>query len=115
MMLMVTSLRCRTGPDDFQPEYERFRANYMPQLRSAAMLVMAEFTRQVGARGAVDAFDRMSVSMANEFGAGHPRLSCGELKQKVAELAVARGEGPLAEASSLLLGPGRQPIRVARR
>ncbi|MGC1270364.1 MAG: S-adenosyl-L-homocysteine hydrolase [Croceibacterium sp.] len=116
MMLMVTSLRCRFGEDDFRVEYDRFRASNLPVLRDAALMVTGEFTRQYGKQGAIREFDRMNVAMANYYGAGHPRLDCHELKQAAGQLVAPQGEAGLVAAAARLLDSGDNAgTQLARR
>ena len=42
IMLMVTSLRCRTGADDFQPQYRKFSAAHITSLNAAARKLEGE-------------------------------------------------------------------------
>ncbi len=72
IMLMVTSLRCRLGADDFQPQYRQFTTNHIATLNHAARELEAGFVAQYGAKGAKRALDRVSVGMANQYGQGHP-------------------------------------------
>ena len=115
MMLMVTSLRCRFGSDDFRADYDRFRASNLPSLRDAALTVTGEFTRRYGKQGAVTQFDRMSVAMANYYGAGHPRLDCGQLKREVGQMTAALGDVRLAQAATRLLDDDGAGTMLARR
>jgi hypothetical protein len=98
IMLMVTGLRCRTGADNFQADYRKFTTNHIAELNQSARTLAAE----MGAR----ALDRLSVTMANEYGQGHPWLGCGELKMVARNLAEVRGDGPLVEAADQLLQVG---------
>ena len=63
------------------------------------------FMRESGGagRGADRALDRLSVTMANTYGQGHPWLDCHQLKQVARGLADARGSAPLVEAADQLL------------
>lgn len=116
MMLMVTSLRCRFGADDFRVEYDAFRVRHMPTLRDAALLVTADLSRKLGQRGATDAFDRMSVAMANHYGTGHPGMSCAELKRATGDLRRLPDSAALLAAADRLLDPADNAVvMVARR
>ncbi|MBX7483563.1 S-adenosyl-L-homocysteine hydrolase [Qipengyuania qiaonensis] len=103
IMLMVTSLRCRMGADDFQPHYREFSANHLSTLNTAARSLEAGLVAQHGARGAKRALDQISVRMANEYGQGHPWLGCGELKQITSDLAVSRDPAAVGFAATELL------------
>ena len=103
IMLMVTGLRCRHTADNFQPDYGRFTTNHIGTLNAASNTLKADFARKYGAAGANRALDRLSVQMANQYGQGHPWLSCGQLKQVTRTLADMRGVQPLVEAADELL------------
>lgn len=101
IMLMVTSLRCRRTADNFQADYQRFSSNNLAALNAASRQLQADLVKQgnTGKR----ALDRISVSMANEYGNGHPWLGCGELKQITRELAASKSSAQLAAAADDLL------------
>jgi hypothetical protein len=105
IMLMVTGLRCRTTADNFQVDYRRFTTNHIGELNASARALKAELAMRHGA-GAERALDRLSVTMANAYGQGHPWLNCNELKQVAQGLADARGEEPLVAAADQLLDSG---------
>lgn len=111
IMLMVTGLRCRKTSDNFQPDYGRFTTNHIGTLNAATRSMKADLARRYGAAGANRALDKMSVQMANQYGQGHPWLSCGQLKQVTRTLADMRGVNPLVEAADELLDRG--PRRMA--
>ncbi len=116
IMLMVTSLRCRMGADDFQPAYRQFTAAHLTALNASARRLEQSMVARYGARGAKRALDRISVGMANEYGQGHPWLSCAELKQVAGDLARSRDPQALNLAASELLGSmPRSGSRWARR
>jgi hypothetical protein len=98
IMLMVTGLRCRTGADNFQVDYRKFTSNNIATLNRSARALSAE----MGPR----ALDRLSVTMANEYGQGHPWLGCRELKMVAQNLAETKGEAPLVAAADQLLNSG---------
>ncbi len=115
IMLMVTGLRCRTGPDNFQGEYGRFTTKHLGALNAASNSLKRELSARSGAAGANRALDRLSVQMANQYGQGHPWLNCGQLKQVTRSLADARGSAPLlAAADQLLAEIGNSQIAFAR-
>lgn len=103
IMLMVTGLRCRTTPANFQSDYGRFTTAHYAELQGAANTLKSQFVASLGARGADRALDRMSVTMANAYGQGHPWLDCGQLKQVAQNLAAAKGAAPLLEAADQLI------------
>ena len=101
IMLMVTSLRCRRTADNFQADYQRFSSQNLTALNAASRQLQADLLKQgnTGKR----ALDKMSVSMANEYGNGHPWLGCGELKQITRDLASDKNPARLAAAADDLL------------
>ncbi|WP_370188728.1 S-adenosyl-L-homocysteine hydrolase [Qipengyuania sp.] len=106
IMLMVTSLRCRMGADNFQPQYRQFSANHLATLNGAARQLEAGLVNRHGVLGAKRALDRISVGMANEYGQGHPWLGCGELKQITTDLAASHDPADLRIAAVELLASG---------
>ncbi|MDE2436967.1 MAG: S-adenosyl-L-homocysteine hydrolase [Sphingomonadales bacterium] len=106
IMLMVTGLRCRTGADNFQADYRRFTTNHIAELNAASATLKADLAKRYGAAGATRALDKLSVTMANDYGNGHPWLGCGQLKKVASGLAAAKGSAPLVEAADQLLGDG---------
>ena len=116
IMLMVTSLRCRMGADDFQPDYRKFTTAHITSLNAAARGLERGLVGRHGQKGAKRALDRISVGMANEYGQGHPWLGCAELKEITSDLAQSKDPAVLAQAASELLGPApRSGGRWARR
>ncbi len=116
IMLMVTGLRCRTTADNFIEDYGRFTSSHMTELNEANAELRGELAEDVGEEGAARALDKMSVVMANEYGGGHPWLSCHELREVTQGLALVQGRETLVEAAGQLLE--RQPpvlFALARR
>ena len=101
IMLMVTSLRCRKTADNFQTDYQRFSSNNLTTLNAASKTLQADLVKKgnTGKR----ALDKISVSMANEYGNGHPWLGCGELKQITRDLSSNKNSVQLATAANDLL------------
>ena len=101
IMLMVTSLRCRTTADNFQTDYQRFSSSHLLELNAASRTLQANLLKQgnTGKR----ALDKISVSMANAYGNGHPWLGCGELKQITRNLALDKDSAHLTLAADELL------------
>ena len=87
MMMMVTALRCRKGPDDFLADYNRFVKNNNPVIGSQNAAVRSHFARIGGAKSADAAMDKFIIAIANSYGGGHDRLGCGELKMVAQELS----------------------------
>lgn len=115
IMLMVTGLRCRNTPDNFNREYGRFTTNHLGELNAAARDLKAQYNAQYGPGRASDkALDKLSVQMANEYGQGHPWLNCGQLKHVAGTLADMRGMQPLVEAANDLLDDGRHEMAWLR-
>lgn len=106
IMLMVTSLRCRTTADDFQQEYRDFSARHIDRLNAASRSMQRELESRHGKRGAKRQLDRLSVQMANMYGQGHPFLDCGQLKRLASDLAHG-DNAALTAASRDLLADGR--------
>ena len=116
IMLMVTALRCRTTPDDFRAEFQRFEANHLGELNDAAADLRDSLIADYGLTGATRQLDRISTSMANQYGQGHPWLNCSELRQSARLLADVRGHAALVEAADQLLSPaGEGALAFARR
>jgi hypothetical protein len=103
IMLMVTGLRCRNTADNFQPDYQRFTTKHILALNGAARQLQWQLSARVGPAQAARALDKLSVTMANTYGQGHPWLSCAELKVAARSLAQAEGSAVLAEAADQLL------------
>ena len=113
IMLMVSALRCRNTPDGFQTEYHQFSANHLTELNAASRTLESDLARQYGAKAAKRALDKMSVSMANAYGQGHPWMNCHDLKQATSDLAVNNQPGALLAAADMMLADkdsGRQNL-----
>jgi hypothetical protein len=106
IMLMVTSLRCRTTADSFSVEYGQFTTNHLAELNHASDALRASLAHRFGPVGSARALDRISTVMANTYGQGHPWMSCRDLKAATAELAQVRGRHTLLQAADDLLGEG---------
>ena len=104
IMLMVTGLRCRNTPYNFQADYGRFTTKHIDALNAASRQLQSQLAVRLGPDKAVRALDKISVTMANTYGQGHPWLSCAELKVAARSLAQAEGPAVLAEAADQLLG-----------
>ena len=116
IMLMVTSLRCRTTADTFSAEYGQFTTSHLGALNRASDQLRADLAHRHGAVGSARALDRISTVMANAYGQGHPWLSCRELKMVTRDLSMMRGHAPLVEAADQLLGErGGAELAYARR
>ncbi len=104
IMLMVSSLRCRNGPDNFRPAYQRFNTRHLNSLNGAHREVQTQLAMRHGHRGAKRVLDRLSVSMANQYGQGHPWMSCAELSAATIRLADTGGPAELLDAADHMLG-----------
>lgn len=103
IMLMVTGLRCRTTESNFTADFAAFEAAHMADLNAASTTMRDSMVPRFGVSGANRALDRISTSMANQYGQGHPWLNCAELKQVTRSLAVMQGTQALVEAADQLL------------
>ena len=106
IMLMVTSLRCRKGADDFQADYNDFAAKRVVMMK-AAYQTLKRGHASLGERGARREMDKISTGMANRYGLGHPWLGCGQLKAVTRDLADHGGKAEVALAAEHLLAPAR--------
>ena len=106
IMLMVTSLRCRKGADDFQADYNDFAAKRVVMMKAAYQTLKQGHAR-LGERGARREMDKISTGMANRYGLGHPWLECGQLKAVTRDLADHGSEADVALAAEHLLAPAR--------
>ncbi|MGE3693285.1 MAG: S-adenosyl-L-homocysteine hydrolase [Novosphingobium sp.] len=111
IMLMVTGLRCRNTPDNFNSEYGRFTANHMTELNQASAELRRDIQVRMGAARANRELDRISTEMANKYGQGHPWLNCGELRSVTRDLAEVRGRATLEEAADQLLDGNAVAVR----
>ena len=107
IMLMVTSLRCRYGEDDFRPEYNAFTARHLATLNEAGRALQR-------GRG-VRSLDTISTTMANRYGTGHPWLDCAQLRGVVQQLSETGDRRQLLAAANELLadGPRRADLVAA--
>jgi len=110
IMLMVTSLRCRFGSDNFQPDYQAFSARHLNTMNGAAKQLTTALSVKHGAKGATRALDRLSTRMANAYGSGHPTLDCGQLKQITRQLTQQQSSTLGAAADQLLAGAQRESV-----
>lgn len=103
IMLMVTGLRCRKTSDAFTDDYQRFTTKHVKTLNAAAGELRTQMAKRYGAAGANKQLDKLSVTMANEYGQGHPWLSCHQLKEVTRNLIKETGRPGLAVAATQLL------------
>jgi hypothetical protein len=102
VMLLVSALRCRSGPDDFKADYESFLEQHRPLLSKANHVILDDMTPRIGAMGALNALDRMSVVIANHYGE-RGAFGCHELKAVTQELARG-GDEDIPAAADMLVG-----------
>ncbi|UAB76917.1 S-adenosyl-L-homocysteine hydrolase [Erythrobacter sp. SCSIO 43205] len=107
IMLMVTSLRCRTSAHDFQSDYHRFSAANLKHLNSASDRLKRSFRASYGESNPARALDRMGVKIANSYGDGHPWLSCAQLKEVTQTLAQNTDAQSLVANARYLLSAER--------
>jgi hypothetical protein len=87
MMMMVTALRCRKGPDNFLAEYNRFVTTNNGTLGLQNAVIKSRFARMNGAQAAEGAMDRFTIGLANSYGGSSADRGCGELKLLAVDLA----------------------------
>jgi hypothetical protein len=111
IMLMVTSLRCRAGEHDFQPEYRLFKTAHGPSLAEAD----GHLKRQMNARYGEQKrpLDRIGVSIANTYGNGHPWMDCAGLKDATLKLTMSQDRQHLADMAGVLLADARPQLPAA--
>lgn len=103
IMLMVSSLRCRSSSTNFQPEYHAFSRRHVATLKAASVRLREDLSRRHGPKGAKRALDRISVSMANRYGGGHPWMDCADLKDMTVQLGKPAARSQLVAAAAYLL------------
>lgn len=107
IMLMVTSLRCRGGPHDFQSDYHQFSAAQMPHLTAASRTLKRTFEASYGEQNPARALDRMGVKIANAYGGGHPWMNCAQLGKAVRDLSQSADATSLVTHARTLLSASR--------
>jgi hypothetical protein len=88
MMMMVSALRCRKGPDDFLADYNRFVTNNNPVIGSQNAAVRSHFARINGNGNADAAMDKFIIGIANSYGGGHQWLGCAQLKLVAQDISL---------------------------
>lgn len=113
VMLLVTSLRCRFGNDDFRAEYDELRTTHEAEFGDASRQIKAEFLKSDPRDAAQRSFDAFVTRVANTYGNGHPWLGCAELKSVTGTLAKMQGREPLIEAYGQLVDQGPTQLAIA--
>ena len=103
-MLKVTAMRCESRGEGFDTDYRTFSRQHRGDLDTAAQHMRSAYLHAYGAKNGQRALERMNLGMANQYGAGHPWLDCGQLRQVTQGLAIAIGREPLVETAGQLLG-----------
>ncbi len=107
IMLMVTSLRCRSGAHDSQSDDYRFSANHLEQLNAAGRTLKRSMAANYGEKNPEQALDRMGVRIANSYGGGHPWLDCAQLQQVTRDLSHSSNAENLLHRARYLLSATR--------
>jgi hypothetical protein len=106
IMLMVTSLRCRTSAFDFRSEYDMFARAHQANLAEAHDTLARGLVATHGEDGSHRALDRIGVRIANRYGDGHPTLGCSDLKEATLQLAMSQDGANLSRMADRLLDNG---------
>lgn len=114
IMLMVTALRCRSGPNDFQNDYHNFSATHSQRLSAASRMLKRTFAAGQGASSPARALDRMGVKIANSYGDGHPWLDCAQLQQAARDLSQKPDQASLVQSARHLLSASRPEPQIAQ-
>ena len=121
MMMMVSALRCRKGPDDFLADYNRFVKNNNPVIGSQNAAVRNHFARTNGNGNADLAMDKFIIGIANSYGGGHGWLGCAQLKLVAQDLSLnGHNVGSLLviakeTVDEVPLSGGNCPVNIASR
>ncbi len=102
VLLMVGSLRCRSGAHDYRAAYDNFLLKHRPLLGKVNQAILTEMRTKLGSVGALDALDQASVRMANHYGE-QTAFGCSDLSEVTAALA-ASGSDALPKAADVLVG-----------
>ncbi|MFT3968620.1 MAG: hypothetical protein QM690_22365 [Sphingobium sp.] len=108
IMLMVSALRCQVKGTDFVADYNRFVTGHKTTLVSVNDEIRAHLNVEMGGKAALDAYDRLSTSMANRYGNGGGMEEDCEGLRAIAVNAAASG----AESTRALLLAHAQRVGV---
>lgn len=115
VLLMVGSLRCRSGAQDYRAAYDRFLLRHRPMLGKVNQAILSEMRTKLGPAGALEALDQASVRMANHYGE-QTAFGCHDLGELTALLAQS-GDDALPKAADVLVGADTAlepcPVQVA--
>ena len=103
VMLMVTALRCRSGADNFQSDYDQFVDHNRGVLGAANHAMLDDLAGHMGAARASAEMDKLSVMMANHYGNG-TGVGCHELRMIAQDLGSTREPAALTDAAEALVG-----------
>ena len=98
-MLMVATLRCRINSVDFSADYNRFVREKRPILAAANRELRGQFALRVGRAKALDAYDDYVTKIANGYGGGNEKMSCGDY----ARMAHAAVTAPVSRPALVAL------------
>lgn len=85
IMLMVSTLRCRGKGMDFSADYNQFVINKRLVLRAMGDEIVRQFNRDMGGKAAFNAYDHLTVVMANKYGNGVDGADCGDIRALIAD------------------------------
>ena len=102
VLMMVGSLRCRSGAQDYRTAYDRFVLRHRPQLDKVNAQILGEMRLKLGSVAALDSLDRASVRKANHYGE-QASYGCRDLGEVAAALAES-GPEALSAAADVLVG-----------
>ncbi|MBK5264810.1 MAG: hypothetical protein JJE34_06185 [Alphaproteobacteria bacterium] len=83
MMLMVSALRCRNTNANFLDEYNGFVRAKRVALTQVNDDLRSQFEKTLGAKAALNAYDRYATQLANSYGAGAEGLDCSDMQSLV--------------------------------
>lgn len=102
VLLMVGSLRCRSSAQDYRAAYDRFLLRHRTLLGKVNQEILTEMRVKLGSVGALDALDKASVRMANQYGE-QASYGCSDLGEVTSALADS-GPEALPNAADVLVG-----------
>lgn len=112
VMLRATARQCKSSPDDFSADYERFAASQRGVLGAADGELRGELSRPAGASGSWREMRALNEGIAESYDRGHPWLDCHQLAMATRSMTEIVGRSTLEEAADQLIGY-RAPLRMA--